>query len=334
MKKNNKIIYIILGIILVILLIQPGGIMKTQDNIQNIINQVSNSGSGNSGITNENNNFGVSIGLYDKNGNKITPNKGTFSIVGTTPGVSDIDFTITVPNTGSYALSCDLVSLSPTPLNNAVTKTTKQIQIGGKTAWTSSKIPVAQFESTTSTNFNATVRCSYNPGSGVTYLPDKVGSISLSIKSESSGASFEVEIDTGGVTDEYCGDGVCQVTETSSTCPGDCAVANNVKFRTTDLSYVSGSAVGYSNTCGNILTKYGKTTGACTTHFCDATDQLLLVPSSSGTTKLWIDGSDICICDVGVTSHTYSKRYSTSDSDASKIDNSFISFDAAKEVSC
>mgnify|MGYP001564593488 CR=1 FL=1 len=107
----------------------------------------------------------------------------------------------------------------------------------------------------------------------------------------------------------------------------------NVKFRTTDLSYVSGTAVGYSATCGSVLTKYGKTSGLCTSLDCSQTTQTLLVPATSGTTKMWVSGLDICICDSGKTSG-YPMKYTTGDLDAPKVDSSVTSIDSSKEVSC
>jgi hypothetical protein len=349
MIKQNNILIIIFAAILVILLIQPGGITNTQNNVNNVINSITNSG-GSAPVQEQDKGIKVSFGLYDSNGHKINPNKGTFSIVGTTPGVTYIDFTITVPNTGAYALSCDLVSLSPTALSNAVTKTTKSILIGGKTAWSSSKILASQFESTTATTFNVTVRCSYNPGNGTNILPDKSASIPLSIKPDGSGASFEVQIDTGGTPTEFCGDGTCQVTETSSTCPGDCAVANNVRFRTSDLSYLSGSAVAFASTCGSNLTRYGYSgssgtlTGDCASAsktWCGSvTLALSNLPgeykTGAANPSLWItsDATTICICDDGSDGKYFFKKYLTSDSDASKVDNTQTSYDSSKEVSC
>jgi hypothetical protein len=101
-----------------------------------------------------------------------------------------------------------------------------------------------------------------------------------------------------------------------------CTLGTSVRFRTYSLLYkTSGGAIAYTPTCGGDLIAYGKTTGACTDHYCDANDQTLNVPSLVGTTKMWYrDAANICICDeddLGV--HTYSMRYSSSDSDKSKV---------------
>lgn len=108
-----------------------------------------------------------------------------------------------------------------------------------------------------------------------------------------------------------------------------------VIFRTTDLTYISGSAVGYTSVCGSVLTQFGRTSGACTVHYCDDTDYILTVPGSPVNTYLWMDGDDVCICeptDIGV--HTYSRRYTTTDSDATLVSNSASSIDPSMELIC
>lgn len=110
-----------------------------------------------------------------------------------------------------------------------------------------------------------------------------------------------------------------------------------IDFRTTDLTYGTDTAVAFTSICGNILVAQGRTNGACTNHYCDDTDQLLNVPSASGTTKLWVgsgvDANELCICEDGMASG-YSRRYSPSDSDASKVSTSSAVIDPAKEHIC
>jgi hypothetical protein len=125
------------------------------------------------------------------------------------------------------------------------------------------------------------------------------------------------------------------------TCNADCTyntaqcTSGWVKFRTTDLNYAASTGVAYSTLCnGNALTQYGKTSGACSTIYCDQTNPTLNVKSASGTTKMWVSGSDLCICDDGVISHTYAKRYTTADSDAGSVSNSATSIDSSKEMTC
>lgn len=312
-KNKNMIVYLI--IISLILLIAFASIRYSSKD---------NETEENKGI--------LSVKFYS-NGIEVKPNPGTLSIVGTTPGVTDMVFTVTLTNTGSYALTCNIISAIPSSLSSSINKDEKVILVGSKQAWTSGLLSTSQFESSVATLFNVTARCNYNSGSSIATLPDKIGSLSLLIRPDSSGASFNIDIGTGGTPTEYCGDNVCQSSETSSSCPGDCAVSNYVKFRTTDLTYVSGTAVAYTSSCGSTLTKYGKTNGACTTKYCDDIADLT-IPSSTGTTKMFIQGNDICVCNPGIISHTYASRYSTSDSDASKVDSSSTSFDSSKEVTC
>lgn len=275
----------------------------------------------------------ISFNRYDANGNKIT--EQPLSVVAGVPGTSNIDLTVTVTNTGTESLSCEIKSLSPESFDNALIRDSLSVNPGKKIAWTSSLIPVAQFESETiSTDFKAIISCSYNTGTEIITLPEKTGILSLFIKPEIGTGDFNVEINQGGIGSEFCGDNICQYDENAQNCPNDCAIANNVNFRTTDLSYVSGTAVGYSETCGSKLNAYGKTSGACTSYSCAEDDYLMLVPSSSGSLKFWIkDDENVCICDIGKTSG-YPMRYSVSDLDAGKIDTTYTSFDSSKEISC
>jgi len=142
-------------------------------------------------------------------------------------------------------------------------------------------------------------------------------------------------------TNDFGGESCSTVGFTGGTlsCSASCTyittncVAGFVKFRTFNLTYVSGNAIGYTSVCGNTLTKYGRTNGACTDKFCDAAADLM-IPTSTGTTKLFVRGSEVCICDPGVTSHTYAKRYSQSDPNAYKVNDIKTSIDSSKEVSC
>jgi len=143
----------------------------------------------------------------------------------------------------------------------------------------------------------------------------------------------------GGVGTEYCGDGICQADEDAESCPGDCATSANINFRTIDLSYVSGSAVGYATSCGSSLTGYGHTTGSCLSyeHYCDDTDQDLNVPKAGGgTTLFWyVDADTVCVCEPdNLGTHLPARKYTTADSDASKVEITPTVIDSDKEVIC
>lgn len=325
-NKNKKIIYWGIGIIL-IALISVGAyfVLSGKISTENLL----------------------SFNIYDSNGNKITDKP--LSVVGGVPGVSYIDLTITVLNTGTEALSCEINSLYPDAFNNAVSKTIKNVNPGNKVAWTSSLIQVSQFESETiPTEFKAGVVCSYNTGTEIINLPEKIGILPLLIQSDGIG-SFEVEVSQGGTGEEFCGDNICQSDEDSQTCPADCTVTNYVKFRTTDLSYVSGSAIGYASSCGNNLVGYGYysstgiLTGDCTSisTWCGSNPVKILDDLPGGwksggpAPNLWkVDETDtICLCDSDGSKYNQIKFKST-DSDASKVDTSPIGIDSAKEISC
>lgn len=113
---------------------------------------------------------------------------------------------------------------------------------------------------------------------------------------------------------------------------GPCQESNQVYFRTTDLNYEFGSAVAYSHTPSGNLIAYGKTTGACTSERCENNDYDLLVPSSSGDIKFWYRSStEVCICNPIDTSG-YSRRYDSSDSDASKVSLSKQIIESSREL--
>lgn len=314
---------------------------------------------GKNGLTKKEDSF-LSINLYDQNGNKIGDTIHSLSVVNGASGVYFIDLTVTLVNTGSTSLTCNILSATPTLLNSAISKTEKIIPVGGKVAWTSSLINTSTLESQTDTNFSVIAKCSYNDGSNMISLPQKMGFLMVAIRPSSVGGGYEIIVSTGGTPTEFCGDGVCQVSETSSNCPGDCAVANNVKFRTTDLTYVSGSALAYGTSCGSSLTGYGYSTkysglynNACSgivtsrVSGCGTATQLLSLPGG------WVTGSDgvklfscsskagyLYVCDHkpsdGTANSEYGevKAYLNTDSDASKVDTTSTSFDASKEISC
>lgn len=353
---------------------QPGGISKTSDNIQNLVQtvqeKVSGAGAGAGSISsgdvgvgvdqNAVDNDMVSIRLY-KDGKLVKTNSGTFSIVGTTPGITELDYTVSLRNTGSQVLSCDIVSLSPSALDSAMTKTTKQIAVGAKVAWTSNLVSVAQFENpTTPTTFAVVAKCSYNPGTGLITLGNKSASTNVIIKPDSTGASFEVDITAGSTPTEFCGDNTCNNGETSTTCPSDCIAINSVKFRTTDVQYATGSAIALTTTCGTVLTAYGYSDYKSTSSSGTSTPCASFMPAGStwcggtGTTNTlvqsnliggWMSGGEapslwkssngiLCICDSTDANSFQQKKYITTDSDASKVDTSKSLIDSTKEVSC
>jgi hypothetical protein len=292
-KKDNKNLWIIIGVIAVgLLLIQPGGLMNTSQNVQDLIARFSGGGgTTNANLGNPNVDF-LSIRLYDVNGDLIKQ-PGTFSTVTisgvVTKGVYFMDYTVMVDNTGATDLSCNLQSITPAAIGVAtscgvsatstITATALNIPAGGKQTWTSNKLPVGgsgvgcNFESIFSTAIpiTATVRCTYIDGQGqVQTLTDVVGQFPPSggILAQAAGtAGFTVSVAAGGVPTEYCGDGTCQSPlENSANCAADCNPLPNVNFRTSDRNYISGSAIAATvgaTACGSVLNAFGYTTTTC-----------------------------------------------------------------------
>jgi hypothetical protein len=266
----------------------------------------------------------MSYTLYDSNGNVIP--KSTYAIVGGTSGVSSFTIQIKATNTGSIPLNISLTTLTPTAFNSAVTKTVKVVQPGQQGIWTSSQISASQFTSGTQpTVFTAALTGAY-PGGSTTAN----GQLSLVIQPDATG-SFTVSLSTTATgTGATCGDGTCtSPTETAENCPNDCAISGTkVKFRTTDATYPSGSAIAYSATCGGALTAYGdggSSSGSCTT------SGYTIV----GTTK---EGYNICTRS-GYPTRLYVQAavfriYETGDADASKVSTSINPIDTTKEVTC
>ena len=106
----------------------------------------------------------------------------------------------------------------------------------------------------------------------------------------------------------------------------ECAKNTQVYFRTTDLDYGSGTAIAI----GTPLVAYGMSAGACTTIYCDTINSE--IASIPGGARIAKSGSDYCVCAPSVTTHVYSKRYTTSDPDASKVSLSTSTIESSKEL--
>jgi hypothetical protein len=305
-KKDKRTIWVIaLAILALLLFAQPGGIASTSVNLQNIIERVKNTLSGSAQTTDANlgdpNKDFVSIRLYDKNGNLIQTTSGSiFStvLIGgvTIKNVYFIDYTIMVDaSTSGMDIKCDLTTVGPSGTAFDDTKSCGCIQSGGTWVCTNPTIPHPQLNilagrrSTWTSNklalpgaaapngcllspgvhtILATVSCTYFDGSMDQPIPGnpKTGSIGPITFSEPGAAAATVTVSTGGIPQEFCGDGMCQSPlESSSTCSVDCSVIPNVRFRTGDLSYVSGGAIAYTNlsACGSPLAVYGYNMTGC-----------------------------------------------------------------------
>lgn len=355
MTKDKTWVWLVIGLVVVLFVFGGSKINEVTSSVSDAIKNFL--GGGSAPANSQGNDF-MSIKMYDQNKNEVKV-PGTFAIVNNVPGVSFITITTTLTNTGNSALSCDLISLTPSQFSSAITSGTKTVLVGGRAAWTSGFIDVSNFVGQSQpTIFNATGRCTYNSGGTQTTLSDKTGSLSITIFPE-AGAGFDITVNSGGTPTEYCGDTVCQVSESSATCPVDCAVSSSVKFRTTDLAYVSGSAIGYSSSCGAELTKFGYGSSSSVSGYnCDdagngmaskgsqcGTAPVKVVSSIpggfggiySGTTSLWkgTNAEKICVCrnEADGTGYKFA-YYLTTDADATKVDSSSLSFDSLQEISC
>jgi len=350
---DKKIVYVLLGLVAVIVIFQYT--QKQEPRL--VINSEENSLMGNSqSFSPQTNEKFMTITMYDTNGNLIsTSDTKKESIVNGVANVGSITVTISVIDTGGYVLTCDLSNLQPTEFSDAMTLSQKQINTGGRVGWTTNLIPVAQFEGQGQKNFSVTATCSYNPGSGAVNLPPKTGFILITITADPSGSgSFNLQIDTGGLSTEWCGDTICQSYESTATCPVDCLLSvQNVKYRAFDILYPTGSAVGYTATCGNSLVAYGYSTkyanygnnclNSVNTRVsgCGTATKLLDIPGG------WLSGytgtelyscsakpDELYVCNTVGGTNSEIIRYSTTDSDANKVDVSMSLIDPAKEVTC
>lgn len=199
---------------------------------------------------------------YDASGNLIS-SQDSLSVVNNVPGISSIDLSINVKNTGDVALLCRIKNANPAEFAEALPATNLSIKKGKTESWTSNLIPVAQFEGNTPTLFSATVICAYYDNKTDSYVDIKETSASLplTIEFDSNGANFEVSIDNGSLIedeDNFCGNDICEMNENSVSCPSDCAISASVQFRTNAVSgaYAPGSWVAYDGNKDGTLDCY------------------------------------------------------------------------------
>ena len=361
-KKNNTLFYV-LGIFIFLIFIGMLGQTQGPDFDLGVDSSTSTSTSSINDVA-EHTDF-ISVRLYDKNGNIIqTINPNTLSIVtilpsGTpTSGVSAFDLTITVSNIGTEVLTCDLISSSPIALTTALgSPTTRVINPSTITAWTSGQISANQFgqPAPAKTTFTASIDCFYNPGTGpvqVTGSP-KVGTLEMTIESDLQG-DFTVTVTSGGQETLFCGDNICSssVGEDSIICPADCPLPSQpiYNFRTSDTSYVSGSAIGYISSCSatGTMTLYGRVnSGVRSGVLCNARTDVIqpslliglpgtFASSPSGSPKLYQDLTDpnkLWVCQDRTDGNSQHVVYDTSSSTSALTITDTVT-NTGKEVQC
>lgn len=315
-------------------------------------------------------NSGIQIeGLYGADGKPI--NTGAQATVGGVSGVAFITLKVIAVNKDTVPLNFKILGAQPSAFEAKLSTSPVTADAGSTASWISDLIDIRGLEGTDQV-FTVTVEGS----SDKRQTASKTYEVTIPI-SEDPASNFDIEItDTAGndpyfgeppecSLDEHCtGDyeiclnGECirdpEAPECSLTseCPsgqvcesGDCVTPeppapspDKVKFRTTDLGYISGTAVAYSATCGSPLTAYGRTSGACTEYWCDSSTGYIEVPASGAgivKSRMWIKGADLCICQTDkINVHTVASRYATSDTDASKVSTSLDPQNPANEITC
>lgn len=391
-KKDRKKLWIILiAIATFLLIVQPGGIMQTSTNVQNLLSKLTSGGATSADLGNPETDF-LSIRLYDKDG-KLIKSPGTFSTVTIegveTKGVYYIDYTVMVDGTTSGTdISCTLSSVTPTPFaatsncgpssTPTISPGTLNLIAGSKRTWTSNRMSLpgtagCNLESLSQPiTITATVACTYFDGVSQVPAPGspKVGTFVLTITAAGT-AGYTVSVNTGGIPTEFCGDNICQSPlENSAKCPADCSPVGKAAFRTSDLSFVSGSAVAWNGQtvltgCPTApMTTYGYTGISClgalgggavcpstvptgyTAKFSPLTTPTTM-PSWASTKGCFYQkisptttvGLVFKQTAAGMGPCTNANEwgmvtYDSADSDASKVQSQATAFDFAKELAC
>ena len=271
----------------------------------------------------------MEIKLYNAEGVEIL-NTESFAVVNNVPGVAFVSVTINALNTGNTDLSLSLLSLTPSPFNAGVTdRAVKTAAPGQSASWSSGLIDVNQL-GTGSIPFTVSVRGNYIVA-GQTRTKDATGTLTLNIQPDAAG-DFTVTITQGsGDSGPVCGNSVCETGETTTSCASDCTVSTlKVMFRTTDVTYASGSAIAVANTCGAPLIAYGYSGTSS-----------LACPGSLSMTVIGTGVNGVQYCTrtgettrIYISSGTSTKFYETTDPDATKVSTSLSSVNSGLEVSC
>jgi hypothetical protein len=151
------------------------------------------------------------------NGTEVKP---LYSIVGTTPGITDIMISANINNTGDFGLTCVPFVATPSGFATAMVGKSLVVPVGRMLSMSSNLISVAQYESTIPTRFSLNVSCS-NSTYGYTNVAG--GFADVLIKSDLSGG-FTVVVTQNGTQG------------TSGTANGANAPSVNEQFSSTTLN--------------------------------------------------------------------------------------------------
>ena len=307
-------------------------------------------------------NFGISA---DKEGSMVKVNSyfdansnliKTLSVVNGIEGVKYLNFKITIRNTDSVARTYSITEFS-----DLTAKPTNKLTIepNQTKSFTTGLVDIEQYEGTTK-EFCATAKSEAIDSLREEGLPE-VGCVSIKIDPNPT-SSFDITIEQGtGTADSppascvenwvcsswsICGNGLqsrtcsdssnCGTMANKPTEQQSCTTVSNVKFRTTDTNYLSGTSIAFTNTCGTALTSYLRSSGACTSYSCSSALGTLgefdvIANNPRGLTRAWFDGTNVCVCDATKDGNTgYPQKY-TSGGTAS---TSSTSVDATKESIC
>lgn len=212
----------------------------------------------------------LKVQLFDKDGNIINQISGFSTIDIPLANAYYMALTITVKNTGTIPLSCNILSASPVQFNNSISKIPKGVNPNNQIQWTSNLINISQFVGIAQPiRFNVTTSCNFNGINGSKKLSSQSGFVDLNIHS-------------------ICGNNICDSDETCNSCGRDCCPNKDYAvFRTNNLFYESNGAIAYTNTCGSTLTRYGLESSTCWTL------NVLTCPSRSGYTLILDQNANI-----------------------------------------
>ena len=284
--------------------------------------------------------FGIKD-YYDASGDKITGQEQV--MINDVPGIQYITFQVNALNEDTTDLSVEIIDATPTSLKEKLPMNVKKtIKEGATGSWVSGLVDMTSYEGTDQT-FTVTVRAT----SAVRKEATRTSDLIITIDPDPEGM-FSIDLAQGGNDNPGIDPGSDPDPELPPT--------TSVSFRTTDLSYGSGSAIAYASTCGNTLTKYGYGSVSTSSGYtCEHASGMITKGSQcganptkiiatgiggwvgyTGTVSVWqgTDPTKLCVCQTDADGSGYKFAYYLStDADASKVSDSSIPT-GATEITC